>query len=95
MQAMDVVGQLALYRTGLIAELGGLDPAAAPHESYDLARRAAAVAGPGRIRHVPAVLCHRAAPPPPDPPAPSKEAKQLAPFVRDFEIIPIRGIKAA
>ena len=49
MQAMDVVGQLALYRTGLIAELGGLDPAAAPYEAYDLARRAAAVAGPGRI----------------------------------------------
>ena len=74
MQAMDAVGQLALYRTGLIAELGGLDPAAAPHEAYDLARRAAAVAGPGRIRHVPAVLCHRAAPPPPDPPAPPPPA---------------------
>ena len=70
MQAVDAVGQLALYRTGLIAELGGLDPAAAPHEAYDFARRAAAVAGPGRIRHVPAVLFHRAAAPPPDPPAP-------------------------
>ena len=70
MQAMDAVGQLVLYRTGLIAELGGLDPAATPHESYDLARRAATVAGPARIRHVPAVLFHRAAPPPPDPPAP-------------------------
>jgi GT2 family glycosyltransferase len=67
---VDAVGQLALYRTGLIAELGGLDPAAAPHEAYDLARRAVAVAGPGRIRHVPAVLFHRAAAPPPDPPAP-------------------------
>ncbi len=70
MQAIDVIGQLALYRTELIVELGGLHPAAAPHEAYDLARRAAAVAGPGRIRHVPAVLCHRASPPPPDPPAP-------------------------
>lgn len=74
MQAIDAVGQLALYRTELIVELGGLDPAAAPHAAYDLARRAAAVAGPGRIRHVPAVLCHRAAPPPPDPPAPPPPA---------------------
>ncbi len=74
MQAADVIGQLVLYRAGLLAELGGLDPAAAPHEAYDLARRAAAVAGPGRIRHVPAVLCHRAAPPPPDPPAPPPPA---------------------
>ncbi len=70
MQALDGIGQLALYRAELIAELGGLDPAAAPHQAHDLARRAAAVAGPGRIRHVPAVLFHRAAPPPPDPPAP-------------------------
>ncbi len=69
MQAADVIGQLALYRTELIAALGGLDPAAAPHEAHDLARRATAVAGPRRIRHVPVVLCHRAAPPPPDPPA--------------------------
>lgn len=74
MQATDAIGQLALCRTELIAELGGFDPAAAAHEAYDLARRAAAVAGPGRIRHVPAVLFHRAAPPPPDPPAPPPPA---------------------
>jgi len=74
MQAIDAIGQLALYRTELIAELGGLDPMAAPHEAYDLARRAAAIAGPHRIRHVPAVLCHRAAPPPPDPPLPPPPA---------------------
>lgn len=70
MQASDVIGQLALYRTELLAGLGGLDPSAIPHERYDLARRAATLAGPGRIRHIAAVLCHRAAPPPPDP-APS------------------------
>ncbi len=69
MQAVDAIGQLTLYRTELIAELGGLDPAAAPHAAYDLARRATAIAGPRRISHVPAILCHRAAPPPPDPPA--------------------------
>ena len=70
MQAADVIGQLALYRTELMAQLGGLDPAAAPYECYDLTRRAAMLAGPRRIRHVPAVLCHRAMPPPPDPAAP-------------------------
>jgi len=70
MQAADAIGQLALYRAELISELGGLDPAVAPHEAYDLNRRAAVLAGPRRIRHVPAVLCHRAAPPPPDPAAP-------------------------
>ncbi len=74
MQATDAIGQLALYRTRLLAELGGLDPMAAPHEVYDLTRRAAAVAGPARIRHVPAVLFRRAAPPPPDPPAPAPPA---------------------
>ena len=74
MQATDAIGQLALYRTELLAELGGLDPMTAPHEAYDLARRAATIAGRHRIRHVPAVLCHRAAPPPPDPPAPAPPA---------------------
>jgi len=69
MQAVDAIGQLALYRAELITELGGLRPAAAPHEAYDLARRAATLAGPRRIRHVPAVLYHRAGPRPPDPPA--------------------------
>ena len=70
MQAADAIGQLAFYRTELLAEVGGLDPAKAPHELYDLARRAAAAAGPRRIRHVPTVLCHRSAPPLPAPPAP-------------------------
>ncbi len=70
MQAANVIGQLALYRAELIRPLGGMDPNAVPHESYDFARRAALLAGSSRIRHVPAVLCHRATPPPPDPAAP-------------------------
>jgi len=69
MQAANVIGQLALYRAELMRPLVGLDPDAAPHAAYDFACRAACLAGPARIRHVPAVLCHRAAPPPPDPPA--------------------------
>ncbi len=69
MQAADVIGQLALYRAELMDALGGLRPEAAPHAAYDLARRAGLRAGACRIRHVPAVLCHRAAPPPPDPAA--------------------------
>ncbi len=74
MQAANVIGQLALYRAELVRPLVGLDPDAAPHEVYDFARRAAWLAGPARIRHVPAVLCHRAAPPPPNPPAPPPPA---------------------
>jgi GT2 family glycosyltransferase len=69
MQAADVIGQLALYRAELIGPLGGLHPDAAPHEAFDFARRAAVLAGPRGIHHVPAVLCHRAGPPPPDPAA--------------------------
>ena len=81
MQAMDAVGQLALYRAELIRPLGGLDPAAAPHEAHDFARRASLLAGPLRIRHVPAVLIHRAAPPPPDPVALPLASPASLPFV--------------
>ena len=74
MHAANVIGQLALYRAATMGQVGGLDPRAAPHEAYDLARRVALLAGAHRIRHVPAVLCHRAAPPPPDPGAASPPA---------------------
>ncbi len=57
----DAVGQLALYRTELLNSVGALRPEAAPHEIYDLAFRAVTAAGTGRVRHLPAVLCHRAA----------------------------------
>ena len=78
MLAGDAIGQLALYRMELLYEVGGLRPEAAPHELYDLAFRAAAVAGSGRVRHLAAVLCHRAAPTP-DWPAPSGAPPRDAP----------------
>ncbi len=82
MQAMDAIGQLALYRAELLSTLGGLDPTAAPHEAHDFRRRAALLAGPARIRHVPAVLCHCAAPPPhPAAAPPSPTPPDPVPFV--------------
>jgi len=61
------IGQLALYDTGVLDELGGLRPGPDPH--HDLALRATALAGDAAVLHVPAVLVHRAAPPPPRPAA--------------------------
>jgi GT2 family glycosyltransferase len=61
--AGNAIGQLAVYRVALLETLGGGPrPEAAPYELYDLAFRAAAEAGPGRVRHLPAVLCHRREP---------------------------------
>ena len=59
----EEIGQLALYRTALLAEVGGLPDGLAPVRA--LAQRAAIAAGPGRVRHVPGILCHRAEPPKP------------------------------
>ena len=56
----DAIGQLALYRAELLDTVGGLRPETWPHHTYDLAFRAAAAAGRQRVRHLPAVLCHRA-----------------------------------
>jgi GT2 family glycosyltransferase len=57
----DAVGLLAAYRTELLLRLGGMSPdltgLALP--LYDLSLKAGFAAPPGRIRHVPAVLCHR------------------------------------
>jgi GT2 family glycosyltransferase len=57
------VGQLALYAAALLDQLGGLRPG--PDPWHDLALRAAALAGPSGVLHVPAVLIHAAGPPPP------------------------------
>ncbi len=59
----EEIGQLALYRTTLLAEVGGLPDG--PEPVRTLAQRAAIAAGPGRVRHVPGILCHRAEPPAP------------------------------
>ncbi len=66
----DPLGQLALYRQELLAELGGLRAEAWPRQGAELAARAIARAGPARTHHVPAVLFHAAAPPPAPVPAP-------------------------
>ncbi|MFT8244256.1 glycosyltransferase family 2 protein [Roseomonas sp. BN140053] len=79
--AGDAIGQLAVFRAGLLRDLGGPRAEAAPREFYDLTLRAAALAGPGGLRHLPAVLCHRAAPGrdwPAPPDAPPREAPGLA-----------------
>lgn len=58
--AGDIVGQPALYRTRRLLDCGGLQPAAAPHERYDLMLRATRDAREGdAVRHLPRVLLHR------------------------------------
>ena len=68
-QAGITVGQLALYAAPLLDRLGGLCPG--PDPWHDLALRAAALAGPDRVLHIPSVLIHAAAPPPPVQPRPA------------------------
>ena len=59
------VGPELARRLAVSLTLGAAALALATALAFPLARRAATVAGPQRIRHVPAVLCHRAAPPAP------------------------------
>jgi GT2 family glycosyltransferase len=84
MLAGDAVGQLAVYRRPLLTQLGGVRPGTAPHEFYDLALRAVAAATPARVRHLSAVLCHRAAPGP-DWPAPAGQPPRDAPGLLAIE----------
>lgn len=53
----DAIGQLAVYRMDLLAEIGGLPDG--PDTVRALARRAAEVLAPKQVNHLPAVLCHR------------------------------------
>ena len=70
-QAGIPIGQLALYASSLLDRLGGLRPGdGAGDPWHGLALQAAALAGPAAVLHVPAVLIHRAAPPPPAQPRP-------------------------
>ncbi len=68
-QAGVTIGQLALHDAALLRHAGGLRPG--PDPLHDLALRVAALAGPARVIHVPAVLVHRAAPPPARQPRPA------------------------
>ncbi len=57
----DLVGPFAFFRTRLVGQ-AVLPPS--PAWRYDLANQVAAATWPDRIRHVPAVLCHRRTLPP-------------------------------
>jgi len=78
-QAGIPIGQLALYAAALLDQLGGLHPS--PDPWHDLALRAAALAGPSGMLHVPAVLIHAAGPPPPVQPRPALPALTDLPAV--------------
>ncbi len=58
MLAGNAIGQLAVFRRALIEAAGAWT--AGPLPISDLASRAARIAGPARIHHLAAVLCHRA-----------------------------------
>ena len=57
----DLVGPFAFFRTALLRQASVSD---SPAWRYDLANQVAAATSPERIRHVPAMLCHRVVPPP-------------------------------
>ena len=85
-QAGIPVGALAFYAAALLDQVGGLlsgrDGPPGPDPHHALALRAAALAGPGAVLHLPAVLLHRAAAPPstaPSPAAPSASRTAPAP----------------
>ena len=63
MLAGNALGRLVLFETNLLNRLGGFRSAAVPFEEYELVLRAAAAAGAAHVRHIPAILCHRAEPP--------------------------------
>ena len=83
--AGDFVGQLAVYRATLLERVGAPRAEASPHDLYDLALRAMAFAGPGRVHHIPAVLCHRAAPGPAVLPVPAAALPRAAPDLAALE----------
>ncbi len=58
MLAGNAIGQLAVFRRALVDAAGGVPAASSP--VWVLTASAARIAGPARIHHLPAVLCHRA-----------------------------------
>ncbi len=55
----NTISHLGVYRRALVEQLGGMRPDFEGSEDYDLALRVVAASNPSRIRHIPAVLCHR------------------------------------
>ncbi len=72
MLAGNAIGQLAVFRRALVDAAGGMPDGPSPVS--ELTSRAARIAGPAHIHHLPAVLCHRADPPA-DWPATARPAK--------------------
>ncbi len=64
MLGRDALGHPVVFERALLARLAGLREGVGPIgvALHDLALRACELAPPGRVRHVPVVLCHRAAP---------------------------------
>ncbi|MBR0649985.1 glycosyltransferase [Roseomonas terrae] len=78
----NAIGQLAMYRASLLRRVRR--PVAAPFAAYDLALQAVALIGVDRVGHIPAVLCHRSAPPT-DWPAPATTPPRQAPGLVSIE----------
>jgi GT2 family glycosyltransferase len=57
--AQDYISHLAVYRRRLVEEVGFLRPGCQEAAFHDLALRTAAATTPDRVRHIPAILCHR------------------------------------
>jgi GT2 family glycosyltransferase len=57
--AEDYIGSLAVWRSDVMRERQGFRRGLGGAAAYDLALRATAAMMPDRIRHLPAVLCHR------------------------------------
>ncbi len=58
--AQSYISDLTVYRRTLIEEIGFLRPGFEGAEFHDLALRATAATTPDRVRHIPAILYHKA-----------------------------------
>jgi GT2 family glycosyltransferase len=77
----NYVGQLSVFRTQLVREVGP-----GPALALRVAGRSA------RIRHIPQVLCHRAAPPPPtDPDIELRAVREALPLAAEVSKGPLEG----
>jgi GT2 family glycosyltransferase len=81
--AEDYIGRLAVYSRTLFQRAGGLLQEYEGAHEHNLALRAGAATIPSRIRHVPAVLCHRSGEPPAEPDALDRAAQSRR-AVQDF-----------
>ena len=87
----DLPGMLVAYRTSLLAGIQGLRKgrSGAAAFLFDLSLRAAARTSPLRIRHIPAILCHRATDAAPDGSALRDVARDfLADMKIDAQVMP-------